>query len=102
MEKIEQYTRANQLSLNSEKTQIILFTKDKKYKEEFKITLNGKEVKHQSEVVILGNILSESLTWETHIRKRLIPALRNRVRTLRMVKKIHGPNIQKNLFQLSF
>ena len=69
MDKMEEYTKGNQLALNSEKTKIILFTKDKEYKDNFSITLNNKEVKHQNEALILGNIFSENLTWESHIKK---------------------------------
>ena len=42
MEKVEKYTRANKLQLNSDKTQVMLLTGKQKEKEEFSITLRGK------------------------------------------------------------
>ena len=47
MAKIEEYTRGNKLALNSDKTQIVLFTKDQEYKDKFKITPNNKEIRHK-------------------------------------------------------
>ena len=80
-------TRANQLSLNSDKTQILLMTKDQSYKDKFQVILNNKIIKHQKEATVLGNLISENLTWEAHVIKKLIPALRNRIRTMRLVTK---------------
>ena len=54
----------------------MLQTKDKNYKDNFSITLNGKEIKHKPQIKILGNLLSETLTWESHIQTIIIPSLK--------------------------
>ena len=84
LSKVEDYTRANQLSLNADKTKIVLMTKDKYYKEKFHVILDNKEVRHQKQATVLGNLLPENLTWEAHVSKNLVPALRNRIRTIRL------------------
>ena len=90
MDKVEDYTNANKLALNADKTQITLFTKDQDYKDNFCIELKGKNVKYQKEMKILGNLLSENLSWEVHVKKILIPTLQNKIRTLKLVNKYLG------------
>ena len=87
MSKLENYMSANRLLLNSDKSQVMLFTKDKEIKKNFKIILKGKTIKHKTEVTILGNTMKDDLTWDCHVEKNVIPQLRNRVRTLRMMSK---------------
>ena len=87
MTEVNKYTLANRLHLNQDKTQIMLQTKDKNLKETFCVNLGGKEIYHSKEVNILGNTLSDELTWDRHVTKNVIPSLRNRVRTLRGVNK---------------
>ena len=82
-----EYTTANRLAINPEKTQIMLQTNDQTIKDKFTVTLNGKEIRHKKEIIVLGNLLSDSLTWDAHVKKILLSSLRNRVRTLRMIAK---------------
>ena len=95
MNKVEDYMRSNRLSLNKDKTQFMLITKDDLLKKNLAIEMSGKVVKHQRELKILGNTLSENLTWDSHVQKILIPALNNRVRTLRMISKYMGIKFKK-------
>ena len=87
MKKVEVYTLSNRLHLNQEKTQILLQTKNEEFKRNFSINLGGKEIKNKTDVNILGNTLTDKLTWDLHLTRNLIPALKNRVRTLRGVSK---------------
>ena len=87
MKKVEDYTLSNRLHLNQDKTQILLQTKNVEFKRKFSINLGGKEIKSKTNVNILGNTMSDDLTWSLHLTKNLIPALKNRVRTLRGVSK---------------
>ena len=87
MEKVLKYTRANKLSVNPDKTQIMLQTTDNKTKEELSVILNGKTIRHKSRIMVLGNLLSDTLTWDSHVSTVLIPALKNRIRTLSLVTK---------------
>ena len=87
MDTVEQYALANKLQLNTEKTQIMLLTHNKQLKEQFSVHLNGRDVKHKNEIMLLGNLMSDNLTWAAHVTKILIPSLRNRVRTLKCITK---------------
>ena len=87
MDRVEKYMKANRLSLNKDKTQIMLIMDDDFLKKNLEIVMSGKTIKHQRELTILGNTLSENLSWDNHVRKILIPALNNRVQTLRMMSR---------------
>ena len=95
MEKVSTYTEANKLHLNSSKTQIMILTKDREKRKQFEIELGEKTVKHSMNVNILGINLSQDLTWDQHVTKNVIPQLRNRVRTLRLVSKYMDNNFKK-------
>ena len=82
MKKVENYMVANRLTLNANKTKVMLVTKDENQKKSFEIELNGKNICHSREVKILGNFMTNSLTWDAHVKKLVIPSLQNRVRTL--------------------
>ena len=58
---------ANKLALNVDKTKVMLITKKKHIKNEFEIKLAGKTIKHSTELKILGNTMSDELTWDRHI-----------------------------------
>ena len=95
MKKVGEYTSANRLALSKDKTQIMLISKDKNLKQNFKINLSGKEVKHRNNVKILGNMLDENLSWEGQLKKILIPSLSNRIRTLKAINKFLNPKFRK-------
>ena len=82
MEQVIVYMEANKLALNSDKSQVMIISKDNEMKRNFSVTMNDKIIKHKDQITILGNTLSSSLTWEAHITNVLLPALKNRVRTL--------------------
>ena len=67
---VENYTKANRLSLNADKTKIMLLTKDTDYKDNFEIHLAGKPIRHSKEILILGNLVSENMTWNSHVTKK--------------------------------
>ena len=95
MSKIKNYMDSNLLALNGDKTKILLVTKNQATKDDFKIEIQGKTIKHSRSVKILGNTLDENLTWDEHITKELIPSLKNRLRTLRLTTKYMGPSFKK-------
>ena len=102
MEKISEYTSANKLALNQEKSTIMIVTKNKNLRENFEIELGGKKVKHTKNIRILGNYLSDDLTWDHHVRSQLLPALQNRARTLRIVGKYMDMKFKKIYAQAIF
>ena len=83
--KIEDYTNANQLALNPEKSRIMIISNDKKIKEDFVVSIGGKELHHQKKLMVLGNIITKDLTWKNHVDTIVVPALANRVRLLRQI-----------------
>ena len=87
MDKVLQYTKANKLSVNPDKTQIMLQTTNNKIKDDFSIVLNGKTIRHKNKIMVLGNLLSDTLTWDNHVSSVLILALKNRIQTLKLVSK---------------
>ena len=93
--KIEDYTNANLLALNPEKSRIMLLSKDKDLNSNFQITIGGKILKHQPALKILGNIISQDLSWDAHVRQVVIPSLSNRAHTLREVAPYMSENFRK-------
>ena len=93
MNRIENYTQSNRLSLNPDKSQVMLITRDDKikYKKTFKVTLKGKTIHHKNEINIHGNTMSHNLTWDDHLTSNSIPSLVNRVRTYRQISKYMTP-----------
>ena len=95
MDKITEYMISNKMAINPDKTTLMLITRDEKLKRDFEITIGGKVIKHKRNVTLLGNVMSDSLTWDSHVEKTLIPALNNRVRTLQMIAKYLNPKFRK-------
>ena len=94
MNKIEEYMVSNRLAINTEKTKVMIFTKNTQSKKDFKLAIKGKQIVHQKHAVILGNTLAEDLSWNHHISTVVIPALANRVRTIKSVSKFLTPKFK--------
>ena len=77
MEEIKNYMDANKMALNPEKSQILIVSKNRSIKDNFTVTMDGKEIKHSPEVNILGVTIDEKLSWEHHVSNNLIPNLKN-------------------------
>ena len=89
---IAQYMAKNKLILNSNKTHLMVMTSAKKHSthQNFGIVLDtGSEtILPQSEEKLLGVVVSNSLTWNKHIRdsdKSLIRTLTSRINALSKV-----------------
>ena len=93
---LEGYMNANLLALNPEKSRVMLLTKNKQIKENFKIKVAGKVLTHQPSLMILGNRITADLTWEEHVNKIVIPSLANRVRTLRNITSFMNQDFRRN------
>ena len=65
----------------------MLVTPNKQLQTDFEIQLEGKTLKHKHKVKLLGNTLTQDLEWETQVKTEIIPNLRNRIRTLRIMTK---------------
>ena len=51
------------------------------------LELDGKIVRHSPKLKLLGNMMTDNLSWATHINQIVLPAIRNSVRTLRLTAK---------------
>ena len=64
MNKITDWLNANKLSINTEKTKFILFrSKNKKLKDDIKISINNESIKQVKNTTFLGIVIDECLTW---------------------------------------
>ena len=87
IDNIQDYMNSNCLALNGEKTLIMIISKKKELKDNFKIEIQGKEIKHSTSVKILGNTLQDDLSWDKQVENFLIPNLKNRLRSLKLTTK---------------
>ena len=97
MDQIEDYAAANRLAINPEKTKIVVVSKNENVKNDFEVQLNGKIVKHSSEVKILGIRMSEDLLWDRHVEKVLLPQIKKPSENFQASSKVFRDKISKNL-----
>ena len=66
--KLSEWFKANKLSINIQKSSYMIFkTRQKRYIPEFSIEINNTKIKRVNEVVFLGVVLDENLSWKPHI-----------------------------------
>jgi hypothetical protein len=66
--KLSEWFKANKLSINIQKSSYMIFkTRQKRYIPEFSIEINNTKIKRVNEVVFLGVVLDENLSWKRHI-----------------------------------
>ena len=75
MTQVETYMNANRLALNPDKTKIMIMSKNEKTKKDFNVTIGGKLIIHKSSLKVLGNIITDDLSWNKHVEKEVIPQL---------------------------
>ena len=79
LRKLSMWLRANKLSLNIEKTELVVFRRQNtKLNNSFKIKLDGKRLFPTSSVKYLGVLLDEHLTWSpqiSHVQMKLNRAI---------------------------
>ena len=96
IEKMENYMKSNKLCLNKDKTKVMILTKNDNLKKNFKMVVQEKTITHQKNLKILGNIFNENLDWNDHVNKEVLPSLRNRARSLKLVNKYINPKFRLN------
>lgn len=68
LEKISIWLRVNKLFLNVDKTKFMIFSpRQKRLQSDFRVVLNDRELSQVEEVVFLGVVLDEHLSWKSHI-----------------------------------
>ena len=93
--RIQDYTNANLLALNPEKSRVMIMTKNTQLRKDFQVPVSGKVLHHQPALTILGNIVTEDLSWDRHVTANVIPSLANRVRTLKNISQYMGMGFRK-------
>ena len=84
---------SNKLSLNSKKTELIIFrSKKKPINGDFSIKLNGFKLKPSDNVKYLGMYLDKHLSWDFHIHK-----LSNSLVTFESGEEGEGPDREHNV-----
>ena len=69
LKKLSNWTRANKLSINIKKSNFILFkTKQNRQKLDLNLYINDTKIDRVNEVLFLGVILDEHLSWKSHIQ----------------------------------
>ena len=66
LEKVNDWLKANLLSVNYSKSNYIIFTK-KRIQKDLNIIMDGNKLERISEIKYLGVILDEKLNWKSHI-----------------------------------
>ena len=70
MNKLTEWFKCNKLSLNTKKSSFMIFQPRQKRKTlDFSITLNSTHINRVKEVVFLGVVLDEHVTWKPHISR---------------------------------
>jgi hypothetical protein len=66
--KLSEWFKANKLSINIQKSSYMIFkTRQNKYIPEFSIEINNTKILRVNEVVFLGVVFAENLSWKPHI-----------------------------------
>ena len=65
----------------------MIISTDENLKKNFSIQVGEKTLTHQKKITVLGNIITEDLTWDSHIKSLVIPSLANRARSLKLTTK---------------
>ena len=70
MNKLTEWFKCNKLSLNAKKSSFMIFQpRQKRETQDFSITLNITHINRVKEVVFLGVVLDEHVTWKLHISR---------------------------------
>lgn len=86
MNLLNDWLRANEISLNTAKTEIVLFrTKNKTIKKHLNFRLSGQSLKLSKQVTYLGLIIDEHLEWKYHF-DHLINKLSRGVGIIRKIR----------------
>ena len=67
LEKVNTWLKLNKLSLNAQKTKLIVFHRKQKHCVEINVQINGTQIERVESFIFLGIMLDENLTWKSHI-----------------------------------
>ena len=103
--KVNDYMKANKLHINMKKCCYLHFKPSKltidHLSNEYKILINGTEIKKVSETKFLGVIIDENLNWDAHI-KQLTKKLSSATGVLNRIKDCIPDELHKDLYHTLF
>ena len=67
LQKVSMWLKKNKLSLNLDKTKLMIFHRQQKRVKELNITINGTIIERVQSFNFLENTLSESMSWANHL-----------------------------------
>ena len=67
LKKVNTWLKLNKLSLNAQKTKLMIFHRKQKQVDEINVQLNGTQIERVESFNFLGIMLDENLTWKSHI-----------------------------------
>ena len=86
---VEEFARINKMKINNEKTQVMKFSRSKKFKFPPEITFsNGNIITNVNQVKLLGVIITEDLKWAQNTLHIVNKAMKS-LWTLRRLKELH-------------
>ena len=101
LKSLNNWLLANKISLNSTKTELIIFRQKNKSIQPIKIKLNGKILTPKSEIKYLGLTMDEHLTFQTHIN--IMNAKLKRTNNLLALARHYMPNhLLKQIYYAQF
>ena len=102
---IEIYMNSNKLSLNRDKTQLMVLNKDPPLKSQVSIPATPKDITPKQTLTFLGVILSETLTWHQFLvdgKANLYSQLQTRVSAIKKLRKSTDFAFARNLANALF
>ena len=67
LKKVNTWLKLNKLSLNAQKTKLMIFHRKQKQVDEINVQINGTQIERVESFNFLGIMLDENLTWKSHI-----------------------------------
>ena len=105
MKTLKDYMDSNKLALNTDKTQLMLVSKDMNAKKDFAVEINGKIIKHNNKIKIVGNTINDSLNYESMLTEgadSLLNQLKTRNRHLTYVCKYLDKDMKRKVVNAIF
>ena len=97
MENVSNWLTANKLSLNTKKSNVILFNASKKEDNKINIEINGESLKEEQHVKYLGVQIDKNISWGQHIQYTNLKVSRG-VGMLAKLRHYVPENTLKNLY----
>ena len=82
----------NGLSFNPMKTEVIIFTRKRKFDIPFKLKMKGTELEYSKEARYLGVLIDSKLSWKPHMDNKILQAKRKLMQLRNAINVYAGPS----------